>query len=243
MKRGKLIIIDGLDGSGKKTQSLLLIKKLRAAKQPVVFFDFPQYQQFYGQIVARYLKGDFGPLKKIDPYLISLAYALDRATAKDKIKQALNQGKIVLCNRYTCSNLAFQSARFSTLTKQNEYVRWNENLEYQQNKLPKPDLVIFLHLPYKVAQKLVDKKTAKERRYVKGAKRDLHEKNTKFLKKVEQRYLKLAKEKNWQIINCVKNRQILTIPEINNKICEILKTKFNLKLITLTLPQSQARKK
>ncbi|MFH1187962.1 MAG: dTMP kinase [bacterium] len=222
-KKGKLIIIDGSDGAGKKTQSDLLIKKLKENGKDVVFFDFPQYDKFYGKIVARYLNGELGKLDDVNPYLISLPYALDRASAREEICDALNKGKIVICNRYTCSNMAYQSAKFENKKEQDEYVSWDEELEYIQNKMPIPDLVIYLYVPYEISQTLLDKKESGQREYVNGKKRDLHEESKNFLQKVEERYLNLTKEKNWNKIDCCSKKELLSIEIIGEKVWEIVK--------------------
>lgn len=223
MPQGKLIVIDGSDGAGKKTQSDLLIKKLKEIGKEVVFFDFPQYDKFYGKIVARYLNSELGKLDDVNPYLISLAYALDRATAKDEMHAALNQGKIVICNRYTCSNMAYQSAKFGNKEEQDKYVQWDEELEYTQNGLPIPDLVIYLYVPYETSQILLDKKEKDQREYVNGKKRDLHEESKNFLQKVEERYIELAKEKNWNKIDCYKNKKLLSIDAVGEKVWGVVK--------------------
>lgn len=226
MSKGKLIIIDGSDGAGKTTQSNILIEKLKKNKKKVVFFDFPQYDKFYGKIVAKYLNGKLGKLNNTNPYLISLAYAFDRASARDEICDALKHGKKVLCNRYTCSNMAYQSAKFETKKEQDEYVKWDEELEYVQNKMPIPDLIIYLYVPHNISQTLVDKKESSQREYVNGKKRDLHEESAKFLKKVEKRYLSLTKEKKWNKIDCFKNGKLLDVETVSEKIWEIVKEIF-----------------
>lgn len=222
-QKGKLIIIDGSDGAGKTTQSNILIKKLKKNKKDVVFFDFPQYNKYYGKIIAKYLNGELGKLNNTNPYLISLAYALDRASARDEICNALKQGKIVLCNRYVCSNIAYQSAKFKTKKEQDEYVKWDEELEYVQNKMPIPDLVIYLCVPHQISQTLVDKKESGQREYVNGKKRDLHEEDDNFLQKVEKRYLKLAKEQKWDKIDCFSDGKLFDIETVGEKIWEIVK--------------------
>lgn len=221
-QKGKLIIIDGSDGAGKTTQSNILIEKLKKIKKEIAFFDFPQYGKFYGKIVAKYLNGKLGKLDDINPYLISFAYALDRASARDKIYNALHQGKIVLCNRYVCSNMAYQSAKFETKKEQNEYTKWDEELEYTQNKMPIPDLVIYLYIPHQISQTLVDKKNSSQREYANGKKRDLHEENDNFLQKVEKRYLELTKEKNWNKIDCYVSGKLLGIKTVSKKIWEMV---------------------
>lgn len=225
MKKGQLIVIDGSDGSGKATQFNLLKKRLEEAGHKVASFDFPQYDKFFGKMVARYLNGDFGGLNQVDPYLISLPYALDRMSAKQEMEEKLDSGHIVICNRYVPSNLAHQSAKFATKKEQAEYVKWDEELEYEINKIPKPDIVIYLYVPYKIAQALVDKKNQADRAYAQGKKRDLHEIDDDHLKKASDQYLELAKEKKWHKIDCIQDERLLSIDEICEKVWEIVITK------------------
>ena len=152
---GKLIVIEGSDGSGKTTQLQLLKKYIDEKKIKTQTVDFPQYyDSFYGKFIARYLRGEFGDLATVNPYLISFPYALDRLTAAKKIYSWLKSGKIVLLNRYTPSNLAHQSSRLEKKERE-EYLKWSLEFEYKENKLPPEDLVIFLYVPYKYAQKLM----------------------------------------------------------------------------------------
>jgi dTMP kinase len=223
MKKGKLIVLDGSDGSGKKTQCTILLKKLQEAGYKVAFFDFPQYEKFFGKMVANYLNGDYGNLDQINPYLISLPYALDRKSVKQEMEEKINSGHIVICNRYTPSNLAHQSAKFETKLEQDNYVKWDEELEYEINKIPKPDTVIYLYVPSEIAQSLVDKKNQSDRAYAQGKKRDLHEINDDHLKKASERYLELAKEKSWHKIDCVQDERLLSIDEVSGRVWEIIR--------------------
>src|SRR5476649_976963 len=114
-KKGKFIVIEGSDGVGKKTQADLLIKMFRRIGKQVVFYDFPQYEKsFFGQMVAKYLNGDFGDVGDVSPHLISVLYAGDRFEAAEHIRHDLNKGKIVISNRYTQSNMAFQAAKLKS---------------------------------------------------------------------------------------------------------------------------------
>lgn len=200
-KRGKFIVIEGSDGVGKKTQSDLLIKLLRRIGQRVAYYDFPQYERsFFGQMVGRYLNGEFGDVGEVSPYLISLFYAGDRFEASEQIRHDLNLGKIVISNRYTQSNIGFQSAKIEDEDEKKVFVEWLEELEYGIYHIPKPDLIIYLHLPIKDSQKMVDGKGS--RNYTK-MKRDIHERNGDFLQKVEKEYQALAKNNSdWVVIDC-----------------------------------------
>ena len=210
-----LIVIDGSDGSGKKTQSDLLLEKLNSTGKKVAFFDFPNYSSFFGKMIAQYLNGEFGDINTVDPHLISLVYASDRLLAKERIVEALKEKKVVVCNRYIPSNLAHQSARVKG-DKEN-FIDWIRKLEYDTNKMPKADLTIYLHVPFETAQRLVDKKEARD--YTKK-KRDIHEADAGYLKKVEEQYEKLCSESNWERISCVKEGELLTPEAIHSLVWE-----------------------
>ena len=220
-QKGKLIIIEGGDGSGKGTQAQLLVSFLKKKKILVKYFDFPQYYQtFHGQTVARYLRGEFGTLDNISPYLASLAYALDRLSAKEQMEDFLKRGGVIIANRYTPSNMAYQGARFSNEKEREKFFQWLYELEYKINKIPKENLVIYLYVPWEIGVELTAKKG--DRQYLLG-KEDIHEKNIDFRKKVEQMYLHLSKtKKNWVVLNCVENGKILPKEVIHQKIIQIL---------------------
>jgi len=220
-QKGRLIVIEGGDGSGKSTQAQILVSFLKKRKIMVKYFDFPQYYKtFHGQTVARYLRGEFGTLDNISPYLASLAYALDRLSAKEQMEDFLKKGAVIIANRYTPSNMAYQGARFSNEKEREKFFQWLYELEYKINKIPKENLVIYLYVPWEIGVELTEKKG--ERQYLLG-KEDIHEKNIDFLKKVEQMYLHLSKtKKNWVVLNCVENGKILPKEAIHQKIIQIL---------------------
>lgn len=216
-KKGKFIVIDGSDGSGKKTQSDLLTKSLKDLKHKVAYYDFPQYESsLFGRMVGRYLNGEFGEADEVSPFLSSILYAGDRFQASAGIKKDLAEGKIIISNRYTQSNMAFQSAKIKSKKKKGEFLVWLEELEYGVFNIPQPDLVIYLYVPYQVSQALVDKKSA--RNYTK-LKRDIHEKNSDFLKRVEAEYVNLSKiYPEWRLIDCSSAEGILPIETIAGKV-------------------------
>lgn len=223
-KIGKLIIIEGGDGSGKQTQSLLLQEYLKKKSWQVKYFDFPRYGSFYGKIVGRFLVGEFGEMKTVSPYLISLAYALDRASAKAEMADWLKSGGIIVSNRYATSNMAHQASRLPQ-GERKKFINWVEELEYKINCLPKEDLVIYLYVPYKIGYNLT--KNNGQRAYLKGKKMDIAESDLKHRKATEKMYLWLCQNrKNWVKINCLnKKGKMRTREDIHQEILRILKEK------------------
>lgn len=215
-KKGFFIALEGTDGSGKTTQFKLLIKALRRAGHKVTTVDFPRYGQPSAYFVEQYLNGKYGGSWEVNPYQGSLFYALDRFQAAPKIRQYLKQGKIVVANRYTSSNAGHQGGKFKKVSDRKKYWQWLFNLEYNILKIPKPDLNILLHMPVKIAQKLVDRK--KPRKYINSKKRDIHEADLSHLFAAEQSYLQIAKLYRMSVIECTEKGRLLTPLEIHKKI-------------------------
>lgn len=224
-RRGKLIVIDGTDGSGKETQAKLLLDYLKKKGLRSKYIDFPRYySSFHGGMVGRYLRGEFGSLSEVNPYLASLTYALDRLTAREELEDWLKAGNLIVANRYTSSNMAHQTGRVRPKERE-KFLNWLIEMEYRIHKLPKEDVVLFLHMPAGVGQKLVGKKEKRE--YTGKKKRDLHEQSKAHLKEAEKMYLYLAKKFNhWQKIECLdKKGQILSRHKIHQKILAVLRQK------------------
>lgn len=221
-RKGKLVVIDGTDGSGKGTQTELLLKHLERKNIKSKYIDFPRYYtSFHGQMVGRYLAGEFGSLESSSPYLTSLFYALDRLTARDEIVDWLEEGNTVVANRYTTSSMAFQTARIEK-GKREEFLQWLYDMEYKEHKLPKEDVVIFLYVPVEISQKLIEQKAARE--YTQGKKKDQYEANVAYQKEVLNLYLELAKKyKHWEVIKCVDSAgKLLSIEAVHQKVVKVL---------------------
>ncbi len=220
-RKGKLIVIDGGDGSGKTTQAHFLVEHLKKNNIPVKYVDFPQYyKSFHGKTVGKFLKGEFGKIDEVSPYLASLAYALDRASIKREMDEFLGKGGVIVANRYATSSMAHQAAKCKTDKEQNDFLRWIYELEYKVHKIPKENLVIYLHVPYQFAANL-----AKERAIKKGYEQDIAEKNTEHQQRSEDMYLQLAKKhRHWKTIECVTGNTILSREEIFKKVLQLVTT-------------------
>ncbi|KKR70223.1 MAG: thymidylate kinase [Candidatus Roizmanbacteria bacterium GW2011_GWB1_40_7] len=212
---GKLIVIEGGDGSGKATQAKLLVDYFKKEHISAQTISFPRYQDsFYGKLVGRFLKGELGKLEEVSPYIAALMYALDRKDARDEIVQWLTEGSVVIADRYVTSNLAHQAAKLSE-EKQEGIISWIEEMEYEVNKMPRPDIVIYLHVPPSYSIELISIEAADI------AENKLHQQNT------ENVYKRLATSNSmWHTIECVQNGKLRTIPEIHTELLHILRTKL-----------------
>ncbi len=222
--KGKLVVIEGSDGSGKGTQTQLLVDYFKQSHTPYAVLDFPQYYKtFFGKWIGRFLKGEFGKIEDLPPYLLMFPYAADRWQAKGDIERWLSEGKIVISNRYTGSN-AYQAAKLSKKERE-RFIDWSFEMEYEAFGIPKEDLVIFLYVPFAISQKLIEQKNT--RKYLgNGLKKDIHESNIKLMQEVERVYLDFCKRfPHWVKIDCVKNGQILSKEEIHQKIFDVLRRK------------------
>jgi dTMP kinase len=197
--RGKLIAIEGIDGSGKQTQVRLLAQALEARGHRVLSTGFPQYQSWFGKMAGQFLNGDFGSIDTVDPHFAALLYAGDRFENKGPIVAALGRGDVVLADRYIASNLAHQTAR-SAPEKRAQFRLWIEQLEYGIYGLPKEDLVLYLRVTPHHAQSLVAKKSA--RSYTDSA-HDILEASARHLQTASDIYDDLARSPNWKTIECV----------------------------------------
>ena len=198
MARGKLIVIEGIDGAGKGTQAELLARAFEQRGIPFVRLGFPKYESSFGRLIARFLNGEFGPLPVVDAHFSALLYAGDRFEAKPELEAPLNAGRAVLLDRYIASNLAHQGARVPA-ERRPEFIAWLRQLEYGTYGLPAEDLVIYLRVPAQEGHRLVGLKSA--RSYT-AKSRDLQESDVLHLKEAALVYDQLAQESNWVMIDC-----------------------------------------
>jgi len=225
MKRGKLIVIDGTDGSGKATQTSLLIRHLKRDGRKVKVVDFPEYySNFFGKFIGHCLSEQYYNFVKIHPKIASVLYAADRFESKDKIKNWLKDGYIVVANRYASANQIHQGGKIANTKKREAFIKWLALMEYGTFKIPKPDTVFYLSVPIPIVLKLIrDRNKGKDRNYL-GKKKDVHEKDVKFLEHSRKSALWLAKtQKGWIKIECEKNGKMDTRESIHQKIYEKIK--------------------
>jgi dTMP kinase len=216
--RGRLIVIEGSDGSGKATQSRALVRRLRAENIPAARISFPGYRHgFFGRMTGEYLLGELGA--DADPRLVSLLYAGDRWEAKAKIARWLAEGRVVVCDRYVDSNKAHQGARLRGAAARGKFLDWVDRLEYGVFGVPRPDFTIFLHVPLTVADRLIARKAP--RAYLRGKRRDIHESDPRHLRDAERIYLQLASTRpvrQGALIECTESGRLLSKSQVAERI-------------------------
>lgn len=228
-KRGKLIVIDGTDGSGKATQTKLLVTRLQKEGKKVKVVDFPDYySNFFGKFIGHCLSERYYDFVKVHPKIASVLYAADRFESSGKIETWLKAGNVVIANRYASANQIHQGGKISNTKKREAFLKWLAEMEYEVFKIPRPDVVFYLDVPIPIVLKLIRTRNSSTNRKYLGKKKDVHEKDTKFLENSRKSALWLAKtQKNWVKVNCIKDNTLdtpLNIHEqIYQKIAKIVK--------------------
>ncbi|MGL5355435.1 MAG: dTMP kinase [Cetobacterium sp.] len=221
IKKGKLIVIEGTDSSGKETQTALLFQKLSEKMESIRKISFPNYESPACAPVKMYLAGEFGEdATAVNPYPISTMYAIDRyASYKKDWGNFYNEGGVIVTDRYTTSNMVHQASKIEDSIEKEIYLKWLEDLEYNKMGIPKPDLVIFLNMPTETAEQLM----AERKNKITGlAQKDIHEKDGEYLKKSHKNATEISKKYLWAEVKCVEENKLKTIEEISNEIFEIV---------------------
>jgi dTMP kinase len=225
MKRGKLIVLDGSDGSGKATQTWFLLARLKKEGYRVKTLDFPQYEaNFFGKLIGKCLAGEYGDFIGIDPHIASVLYAADRFESKEVIEKWLKAGYVVVLDRYVSANQIHQGGKVHEVKKQREFLQWLDQLEHAVFGIPRPDRIIYLDVPVAVAQKLLaNENTKKTKVYLGKQQKDLAESNPRHLMESRANALKLVKKFNaWTKIDCTKKGELLSREIIAEKVWKVV---------------------
>lgn len=219
MKKSKLIIMEGLDGSGKSTQTDLLEKYFRDNCIDYKKIKLPDYESPSSTLVNMYLGGEFGSnADDVNAYAASAFYAVDRfASYKLKWKDDYDNGTLILADRYATSNSIYQMEKIS-VDKWDEYLDWTDDFEYNKIGIPRPDLVIFLDMPVEISQKLMTSRYNGDE-----AKKDVHEVNVDFLNACRKSALYSAKKQGWKVVSCSDGKEPYSIEQIHKAVLEIIK--------------------
>lgn len=214
---GKVIVIEGLDGSGKATQTARLYELLSARGVQVRRVSFPDYDSPSSALVKMYLNGEFGSDPgDVNGYAAAAFYAVDRyASFKKDWGKAYDDGAVILCDRYATSNAVYQMTKVPQCERE-EYLRWLEELEYCRLGIPRPDLVIYLDVPTDISQSLMSRRYDGDE-----SKKDLHERNLAYLAQCGESARYSAKKLNWNVISCVRDGKMRSIDDISAEIAKL----------------------
>lgn len=224
-----LAVIEGLDGSGKSTQVRLLRSWLEERCNDVEYIHFPRYDApVYGDLISRFLRGEFGANDQVHPRLVALLYAEDRHGAAPRMREVLDRGGVVLLDRYVYSNIAYQCAKVPDMKEREALRRWIFDTEYGDFNLPEPDINIFLDVPEEFQEeRLASFRAGSDRTYLHGAS-DIHEKDLGFQEKVRDVYLsQCAIDPHFVRIDCSDaNGKMLGKDEIFDRIKSLIEGKI-----------------
>lgn len=218
---GKLIVIEGTDGSGKTTQAPLLASWIRDNICDCLEISFPCYESPSSQLVKMYLAGEMGSdANDVNAYSASAFYAVDRFASykkEDGWGSFYDSGGLVLATRYTTANMVHQTGKLP-FSRWGEYIDWLEDFEYGRMGIPKPDLVILLDMPVETAQKLMSGRYGGNE-----GKKDIHERDVSYLKHCRKAALFAAERCGWRVVDCAENGRPLSVLEIHQKIINCVK--------------------
>lgn len=225
------IVIEGLDGSGKSTQIKLVENFFREKQIKSKSIHFPRPDApVYGELINRFLRGELGEIDTVNPYLIALIYAGDRNDAAKQLLEWMNSGYMVIADRYLYSNIAFQCAKLPVGKQRDTMAKWIKHLEYEYNKIPVPDLNLFLDVPFGFTRKsLSEERIGEERDYLNGGK-DIHEADLYFQEKVREIYnWQVEQNKDFESVSCSdETGKMLSAEIISEKILSKIKEKLTI---------------
>lgn len=228
-KKGKLIVIDGSDGSGKATQVELLMKRLQKDGHKVNIIDYPEYyKNFFGKFIGHCLSEQYYNWLNIHPKIASIAYAADRFESSPQTIKWLKDGYVVIANRYVSANQIHQGGKIKSAKKRKDFILWLDQMEYGVFKIPRPDATFYLDVPTKISLKLMAERNSKQKRAYLKKKKDVHENNTSFLVNSRKSALWLAENlKNFIKISCAKGENLRSRENIHEEIYEKVKKVLN----------------
>lgn len=219
---GKLVVIEGLDGSGKATQTKILVDYLKQKQLNVQTISFPQYESRSATFVKMYLAGELGGLDEVNVYAASTFYSMDRYVSyKESWQKIFTECDLLVCDRYTTSNICHQMSKLPK-AEWAEYLKWLYNFEFEKLCLPAPEMVVYLDMPPQVSANLITQRYGGDE-----SKKDIHEKNLAYLEKCREAALFAAEQLGWRVIMCAEGEKPLTIEEISAKIWAELKSFIN----------------
>lgn len=218
---GKLIVIEGTDGSGKATQSKLLFEKLVRLypNREFIKAEFPRYHHPMAYPVEAHLRGEFGDANQVGPFASSLFYLVDQyAATRTDWPGYYSNNAVVISDRYYTANLLHQSSKLNTNQERDNYINWFHDLVNTKLEMPKPDLVLYLHVPSDVTEKLILSRVSGEVNQKTGIKNDIYEKDIRHQRRCKQLALSLAEKEHWRVIQCATGDNMRPVQDIHQDI-------------------------
>ena len=210
------IVLEGVDGSGKSTQIANLQRMFAEQGIPTQYLHFPRFDApYFGDLIARFLRGELGSIEQVDPYIVAMLYAGDRRDAAAMIRGWMDEGKVVICDRYVYSNIGYQCAKVADVAEREKLREWILSLEYDYFAIPRPDVSLFLDVPFAFTErKLIQEvREGDDRAYLNG-KKDIHEQSLDLQRAVRQVYIDAAEhDENMFVVDCSSEGEMAT-PEV-----------------------------
>ena len=215
------IVLEGVDGSGKSTQIANLQRLFAEQGIPTEYLHFPRFDSpYFGDLIARFLRGELGSVEQVDPYIVAMLYAGDRRDAAEMIRGWIAEGRVVICDRYVYSNIGYQCAKVAEKEERERLREWILSLEYDYFKIPRPDVSLFLDVPFAFTERklLQEQREGDDRAYLHG-KKDIHEQSMDLQRQVRQVYIDAAQyDEAMHVVDCSHEGEMASPEEIFGRI-------------------------
>ena len=215
------LVLEGVDGSGKSTQIANLQRLFAEQGIPTEYLHFPRFDApYFGDLIARFLRGELGSVEQVDPYIVAMLYAGDRRDAAEMIRGWIAEGRVVICDRYVYSNIGYQCAKVAEKEERERRRVWILSLEYDYFKIPRPDVSLFLDVPFAFTERklLQEQREGDDRAYLHG-KKDIHEQSMDLQRQVRQVYIDAAQyDEAMHVVDCSHDGEMASPEEIFGRI-------------------------
>jgi dTMP kinase len=219
MNTGAFVVIDGIDGSGKATQSRLLSERLGKEGKQVEKIDFPRYgTPLFGELLGECLAGKHGDFLHLDPKIASTLYALDRYEASAQIRAWLSEGKVVIADRFASSNQIHQGGKIIDQAKRDAFLSWIDKMEHEVLNVPRPSAVVYLRVPVENSLELLSKEREAKNQALNGEAQDVVEKDRMYLERSFESAERLSQGPNWKTIQCTEDGALRTPDAIHEDV-------------------------
>ena len=219
------IVLEGVDGSGKSTQIAKLRDMFAQKGIPTQYLHFPRFDApYFGDLIARFLRGELGSVEQVDPYIVAMLYAGDRRDAASMIRGWIDEGNVVICDRYVYSNIGYQCAKVVSTEEREKLREWILSLEYDYFAIPRPDVSLFLDVPFAFTERklLQEQREGDDRAYLHG-KKDIHEQSMDLQRQVRQVYIDAAQcDDTMHVVDCSTDGEMASPEEIFERIMSVV---------------------